>query len=78
MGMQMTERDIFSPCFLMMFLTDQQRKIYLLRMDKVIGTVQSSQKQMSKLKEDKKMSSGVSDFHYSKAIISCKWYNNMT
>ena len=33
MGMQMTERDLFSPCFLMMFLTDQQRKIYLLRME---------------------------------------------
>ena len=31
---------------------------------------------MSKLKEDKKISRGESDFHYSKNIICCKWYNN--
>ena len=30
---------------------------------------------MSKLKEDK-ISSSENDFHYSKNIICCKWYNN--
>ena len=31
---------------------------------------------MPKLKEDKKMSRGERDFHYSKSIICCKWYDN--
>ena len=33
------------------------------------GTVCSNRKQMLKLKDE-------SDFHYSKNIICCKWYNN--
>ena len=41
-----------------------------------IGTEQSNGKQMPNLKEDKKMFKGQSDFHYSKNIICCKWYNN--
>ena len=31
---------------------------------------------MPKLKEDKKMSWGKSDFHYSKNFICCKWYDS--
>ena len=31
---------------------------------------------MPKLKEDKKLYRGQSDFHYSKDIICCKWYYN--
>ena len=35
--------------------------------------LRSSRKQISKLKEDKKMSRVESDFHYSKRIVCCKW-----
>ena len=42
----------------------------------VLGTVQSSQKDMLKLKDDKKIPKGEGGFHYSKCIICCKWYNN--
>ena len=31
---------------------------------------------MLKLKEDKAMSCGESDFHYCKNIMCCKWYSN--
>ena len=31
---------------------------------------------MLKLKEDQKIPRGESDFHYSKNIICCKWYDN--
>ena len=31
---------------------------------------------MPKLKEDQKIPRGESDFHYSKNIICCKWYDN--
>ena len=40
-----------------------------------IGTVWSIRKEMLKLKEDKKMSRGESDFYYSKNVICCKWYD---
>ena len=33
-------------------------------------------KQMPKLKENQKMSRNEGDFHYSKNIICCKWWNN--
>ena len=38
----------------------------------VIEILWSNRKQMPKLKEDKKMSWGISGFHYSKNIICCK------
>ena len=38
--------------------------------------VRSNQKQMLKLKEHKKMSCCERDFHYSKNIICCKWWNS--
>ena len=37
-----------------------------------VETVQPNRKQMLKSKEDKKMSRGESDFHYSKNIVCCK------
>ena len=39
----------------------------------VLGTVQSTQKDMPKLKDDKKIPKGEGGFHYSKRIICCKW-----
>ena len=33
-------------------------------------------KQMPKLKGNQKMSRNEGDFHYSKNIICCKWWNN--
>ena len=40
-----------------------------------VGTVQSNRKQMLKSKEDKKMSRGESDFHYSKNNVAAKVHN---
>ena len=42
----------------------------------VIGTVRSNRKHMPKLKDDKKMARGDSDFQFSKNVICCKWFDN--
>ena len=41
-----------------------------------IGTVRSSRKHMPKLKDDKKMVRGDSDFQFPKNVICCKWFDN--
>ena len=41
-----------------------------------IGTVSSQRKHMVKLKDDRKTVRGDSDFHFSKNVICCKWFNN--
>ena len=41
-----------------------------------IGDVRSSRKHMPKLKDDKKMVRGDSDFQFPKNVICCKWFDN--
>ena len=41
-----------------------------------IGTVRSNQKHTPKLKDDKKMIRRDLDFHFSKNVICCKWFDN--
>ena len=41
-----------------------------------IGTTRSKRKHMPKLKDDKKMVRGETDFQFSKNVICCKWFDN--
>ena len=41
-----------------------------------IGTARSSRKHVPKLKDDKKMVRGDSDFQFPKNVICCKWFDN--
>ena len=41
-----------------------------------IGTARSKRKHMPKLKDDKKMVRGETDFQFSKNVICCKWFDN--
>ena len=41
-----------------------------------IETVRSNRKHMPKLKDDKKMVRGDSDFQFPKNVICCKWFDN--
>ena len=41
-----------------------------------IGTARSNRKHVPKLKDDKKMVRGDSDFQFPKNVICCKWFDN--
>ena len=74
--MQLSQKlkEIFYTLFFNNFLKNSPALINKIFEDRIYaeGTLWSSRKQMSKLKEDKKMSMVESYFHYSKSIVCWK------
>ena len=68
-------KEIFYTLFFNNFSKNSPALINKILEDRIYaeGTLWSSRKQMSKLKEDKKMFRVESYFHYSKSIVCCKW-----